>query len=318
MSGVLAPLTTHAKFTRILIIQSLPDADGNPGRRLREDIGDVIAVQDLDLAVDLESVASRDELLDALDTATRRSREEGDKPILHFECHGSTQPDGIQLANGDGVTWGDIKPALIGLNVATGCNLFVTLASCYGAELGRILTLADRAPVMAYVGAMDEVTAGAFADGFAAFYECLLTTFRGELALEKLRDASGAKAKYFFMSAPDLLRKAYRGLDEQIREEGGIWAQARVLRENLRSSGIRPLPSLQDMVFLWKETKPRTIERLAAHFFMTDLYPANASRFPVTASDLEAYLHGCRVMTGNVSAVQSPSTSDGGVGTVAM
>lgn len=288
-------LVVRAHFTRILIIQSLPEADGNPGRRLREDIEARIAFDDMHLSVDLEAVQSRDALFDVLNKTARRSREDGERPILHFECHGSTQPDGIQLADGTIVTWEELKPALIDLNVATGCHLLLTLASCYGAALGRILTISDRAPVMAYVGAMDTVAAGSFAVGFGAFYESLLTSFRVEEALKKLRDASGAQVGYFFMSAPDLLRKAYRNLDEQLQNEGGVWGRAKVLREKLRAAGIRPLPPVNHLAVLWEKTKPKTIERVAAHFLMADLFPENATRFPIAFVELEDYVRQSRL-----------------------
>lgn len=282
-------LALRAQFTRILIVQSLPDTDGHPGRRLREDIEDRAALGAINVRADLEVVQSRAQLMDVLRGAAARSRADGDKPILHLECHGSTQPDGIQTADGTVVTWDELKPELIELNVATHCHLLVTLASCYGAALGRIVTLDDRAPVMAYVGAMDSVQAGHFADGYGAFYETLLTTGSGDEALSQLRNASGEEVRYFFMTAPGLLQRAYAGLERMLAAEGGDWGRARILRERYRKIDVKRVPSTQEMMDIFRKTKPDTIRRLADHFLMVDLFPENQDRFPVTMNELEAY-----------------------------
>ena len=277
----------RAQFTRILIIQSLPEADGNPGRRLRDDLDPLTIDAGPRIGIDLVTPTTWAELQNVLRVATDRARDQGDRPIVHFECHGSIRPDGIQLASGETVTWETLKPHLVELNIATHCHLLVTLASCWGASLGAILTINERAPFMAYVGATRDVRAGEVEAGFSAFYRELLTSLDGVAALRALRLRGGADAPYFFMMAPQLLVNAYRRLSTDVKQEG-IWSRATKLRKRMQAERRTGIPSTQKMVALWHSQKPRTIAGIIEHFLMIDLFPENAERFPVSVDELEA------------------------------
>jgi len=279
----------HSKFTRIIVIQSLPPADGNPGLRLLDDISVRVAAADLSLAHEFKEVDSRlslIELLSALAQGCRKKKRE--KLILHFECHGSQAPDGLVIKDGSLVTWEDLRAPLTELNTATECGLFLTLATCFGGWLGEIVSLTERAPVLAYVGPRNSIASKHLATGFAHFYDTLLEGGDLKRALQRLDIPDLPLDSYVYISTPALLLEAYRQLESEMESQQIAWSHARSLRERMRQSGNQRLPSIQEVMLEWKKAKPKTATRLAEHFLMLDLFPDNRKRFEPALRQLEA------------------------------
>jgi hypothetical protein len=276
-------------FTRIIVIQSLPPVDGNPGRRLADDICARVAAMGSELPVEFREVGSRLSFLEFLSASAQPCRgQKREKPILHFECHGSGAPGGLEMKDGSIVTWEDLKAPLTELNIASECGLFLTLATCYGGWLGEIASLTERAPMLAYVGPRNSLASKHLATGFSHFYDTLLAGGDVDRALQKLNTPSLPPNSYVYISTPLLLVEAYRQLESEMASQQTAWGRARTLRERMRQSGSQRLPSIQDVMLEWKKAKPGTAMRLAEHFLMLDLFPDNRRRFEPALRQLEA------------------------------
>jgi hypothetical protein len=65
------------------------------------------------------------------------------KPWLHLEGHGSADESGFQFASGTHCSWNQLKELITPLNVATGLNLLLILATCFGGSFARAIRTTD-------------------------------------------------------------------------------------------------------------------------------------------------------------------------------
>ena len=97
----------------------------------------------------------------------------GTYPLLHIECHGSSDQTGIVLADASFLGWKELKPYLTAINVATRCNLLIVMACCSGGYLAQTLLPTERAPCWALIGPTTTVYPDELQSNLHAFY----TTF---------------------------------------------------------------------------------------------------------------------------------------------
>src|SRR6476620_4016120 len=71
-------------------------------------------------------------------------------PYLHFEIHGSKK--GLQLKNKEFVEWEELRSLFTKINCVIHNNLFISLATCYGAYIFQAIDVLDRIPFYAFVG----------------------------------------------------------------------------------------------------------------------------------------------------------------------
>lgn len=119
-----------ANFNQILIVDSLPEGQLNTADRLFADaqdwarvIGDVPHIASV-------RVSSSGAFLDLLAQLAQQASREPYVPLLHIECHGGK--GGLEFADGSWLTWDDMNPAFVNLNVATRLNLITVVAACHG------------------------------------------------------------------------------------------------------------------------------------------------------------------------------------------
>ncbi|CAH1696773.1 hypothetical protein CHELA1G11_50064 [Hyphomicrobiales bacterium] len=109
----------------IVWIHSLPEQDMGPSRHILEDLEGLAIAGGF--PVILHAVRDRAELSDLFRQLTTEA-EQGLRPVLHVDAHG-TVADGLLLApSGDRVGWSEIIEDLQALNVATGNNLTAGLS----------------------------------------------------------------------------------------------------------------------------------------------------------------------------------------------
>jgi hypothetical protein len=111
-----------------------------------------------DLELAYEQPGTKEELLQLLRRIRDEVRTEELYPMIHFECHGCR--DGLGVANGQLVTWSELREILIEINHSCMLNLVVVLAACNGAHLIKVASKLDRAPFWAIIGPAEEITAG--------------------------------------------------------------------------------------------------------------------------------------------------------------
>lgn len=73
---------------------------------------------------------------EVLDKIYIDSKTSGTLPMVHLECHGSETD--IELTSTEIINWDDVREKFIHINIASGLNLIVVMAACYGAHILRM------------------------------------------------------------------------------------------------------------------------------------------------------------------------------------
>ena len=161
-------MSSESIFSKLWVIESLPDGDLKTGTALVENHLRDIQKDNPSLHLALEQPRTKADLIQLLHKIRDETIEEGLYPLLHFECHGC--PDGLGVASGELVTWDELREILIEINQACKLNLVVILAACNGVHLIKVATKMDRAPFWAVIGPEKEITAGEAKHDFSVFY----------------------------------------------------------------------------------------------------------------------------------------------------
>ncbi len=161
------------KFTKIVILESLPDGDFKTGKNLSEDLPFVGIKNNLPIPVEYFAIDTKSDLMLKIH-GLRSEAENGTCPILQIDAHGSDDQTGIMLSSGELVTWSEMEDELRQLNVATRCNLLLVSATCFGMFSASMVAVANRAPFWAVVGPIGESSAGEILDTLRVFYSKLL------------------------------------------------------------------------------------------------------------------------------------------------
>lgn len=177
----------YVRVGKIAIIQSLPTGEFNSAVKVEEDIRISDAFFDRNFEIERIRVSGKHEFFKCLDVLTEQAKS-GLFPILHIECHGSDQKDGIILEDGTFISWLELKPALTRLNIETRLNLIVVLSACYGAHIGTVIDPGDRAICWAFAGPTNTASPIELMNGFSSFYQSLLKELDCEAASKSLME----------------------------------------------------------------------------------------------------------------------------------
>lgn len=137
-------------------------------------------------------INTKNELIDYL-RQLHSSIENGLRPILHFDAHGN-KDHGILIGNtNEFVSWNDITSELRKLNAASGNQLFVFIASCYGIYTLKSVTIYDSTPFYIMFGPSNAVTIEEIENIIPNFYKVLFEYNNIEESIKSLN----CKFEYF-------------------------------------------------------------------------------------------------------------------------
>jgi hypothetical protein len=271
-------------FSKLLIAESIPAGEFPSGRCLYEALEPLPARLNLPIQIAYANVPTRLAFEAFVGLATDEIAR-GHTPVLHIECHGND--DGIGLANGcDFIAWEELRSYLVPLNVATGMNLMVSIAACYGAFAIKELLPSARAPFLAALSTDRETYPDELYRGFLAFYRTLLETLDGDQALQQIRH-DGPGAPFFLIDALAHFKLIYRNYIARRCSSEQYRLRAQGIQEEQREQGVRVV-ELDVIVQRLIADQRSAFERLWREHFLIDLYPGNAERFPVSYTDLVA------------------------------
>lgn len=186
-------------FSQIVVIESV-SSGLHSGRHVYEDLQTFNAAFQKDLSIQYIEAPNLQLFWASFDRILDDIKSHGYYPILHLDCHGSSDTKGIVLADDSFASWSDLKPRLIEINRLTQCNLLIVLASCYGGYLSQVCDPTDRAPFWGLIGPTGTVPSIDLEQGFSAFYRRLLQSLDGDTALDALRKVNPS-IKYAFVPA---------------------------------------------------------------------------------------------------------------------
>jgi len=111
-----------------------------------------------------------------------------ERPYLHFEMHGCKQ--GLVLNSGELLSWEELYQYFVLINRPLQNQLFVSLATCFGAFIINAVEPTKKSPFYAFVGPTHEVSNSAVEVGFYEYFDVLLRTNDFNEAIEALNSAN--------------------------------------------------------------------------------------------------------------------------------
>jgi len=184
----------------IVIIESLPENEKKTGYDLHSTIIQYKTFEFPDLASDFYDVNNKIDFFWLLNELARKAVEENYFFVLHMEMHGFN--DGIELKNGEEVTWGEMIPYFQEINIHYQNYLLIVLGICEGASIIKYTNPAERAPFRALISSEKKIYDKDFIPGFEEFYKHFFFEFDAVEALEKYNSViTDSKDKLLFVSA---------------------------------------------------------------------------------------------------------------------
>lgn len=273
-------------FSKIVVLQSLFKDDLKTGKQLFEDIDTAECFHQRGIEVKYYELNCKYEFLTCLEELASEATL-GKWPILHIECHGSDDQEGIVLADDTFLSWMELKPYFININKASQFNLIIVLAACNGAYFAKTILPIDRAPCLALIAPTDTVYPDELLTNFTGFYQSLLKTLEGDKALKFLKKKPLKIGGFYVTTAINFFNQVYSGYINKFCTPKQLEIRAgRMFREYKKSVPVR-LHSKGWFKRFIKTSRKYYLERHLIHFFMLDLFPQNRTRF---LSDFQEFL----------------------------
>lgn len=272
-------------FSKIVILESL--AEGKTGRRLCEDLRPINIQKARNIEIEYFEVDTKEVFLAQL-VSLEEEAKKGHWPILHIECHGLEDTTGICLANGECLSWVELKSYLTAINIATQCNLLVVLAACYGGNMVQIIQPIERAPCLAMLSPTKEIYPDEILKPLTAFYTELFYSLNLNAALNKLRTHPISNGNYYFQTAPDFFQSVYVGYIKGSADQKALKIKHRAnkIYMELKKSAISPPGGIGAIKKMLKQTQHDFFKSFYEKFFMIDIYQKNKSRFSITYAEV--------------------------------
>lgn len=266
-------------FNKIYVIESLRPKDKKTGQFLFNDvIKRWLEQKGLNDNCELLIPTSKETFFDCLEHIRKETIVKLVNPVIHFELHGSEK--GIQVSNDDIITWDEIQFRLTELNFITKCNLFITMATCYGGYIYSVIKPNLRSPFWGFVGPFETVYGDEVLENYSAFYDEFIQTLNINNAVKALNNSKlNEKSKFKFYNTEFAFTVAYENyekkyLTEEIVEkrlnEGLIEAKKSDELKNWSDVAIK-----KALKFLMVDSKDLLKENMMTNFFMWDMFPEN-------------------------------------------
>lgn len=294
MDNIIHKTRSAFTFNHLYVIESLDINDGDKltGSNLLKKLMP-IAKQCRCLTTEVISVENAKQWHEAMDYLVKVSKD-GQRPIIHFEIHGTEEKNGLYIKNGDVIEWLDVLKRISDVNYACDCNLFVSFAVCYGQYLVQFIKVSNRMPFCMSLGSFGELYEEDIEVCFFAFYEELLTSFDIDKAYQALINAhSDKQSNYCLIKADVLFAKVYRGYFEKMctitalkkRAEKEFSAHLKKFRGITKKQRCL---FVNDFIRCERENREKDYWDYCTTYFQLEEHPENLYRFLIfrTTNDL--------------------------------
>ena len=269
------------QFNCITILDAIPEGHMNTARRLRENLIDLSNIIDGELQVRYIRVNTLSDLRDGIQNLIDETQTNGLKPWLHLEGHGFDDESGFKTANGTYCSWENLKNIITPINVFSGFNLILILATCFGGSFASAIRTDDRAPVLFLVGPLSEVETGHVDDGFIAFYRAFFVSSSLKDAIHALNAASPG-VKYYRTSAEQFFYDVWAHYKRKMCTKKEIAKRARRIFRNEKAKKMFRVPSVGQIKRMFQNMEKLLFNRYRDAYFMYDVDKTYRTRFTVT------------------------------------
>ena len=173
----------------VAVIESPSSRDLLDGRTEGRALCEALRLADIPHSYSLAT--DRGTLSESLGNRLRAAAKQyGTVPIIHFSMHGNT--DGVQLTNGEFITWYELRIELTPLLHAMQGTLLVCMSSCFGNAGCRMAMHVDNEPTFwALVGNTESATWSDAAVAYISFYHMFFKEHNLGFCVDSMKSASG-------------------------------------------------------------------------------------------------------------------------------
>ena len=197
------------KFNKIYVIESLL-GERQTGKELYDDIIERRSYYHRYLSTEFVQVLSLEDWANTIKRIKQEAKDSHVIPILHFELHGSSNHDGLVLANKDLIPWSNFVSDMRCINIETQNNLLITMGICFGMDILYYTSLEDPSPFFGIIGSLYALQNDDIYIRYSDFYDEFLQSFDITKSLQCLFRANPNKPQeYSFVNAPELFRRIY-------------------------------------------------------------------------------------------------------------
>lgn len=188
-------MSFRLKYNAVVVIQSLFDDDKQTGKELFDDII-YRRCEQTKKASYFYNPSNKVEFLTVFEEICALVINDDLYPIIHFEIHGN--PNGIILESSEAVTWEELQHYCRLINIQVCNQLIITLATCYGSRIWKMIDVTKPAPYWGYIGPKETIGEVTLMEDFQSFYDSLLTQESLNSAIKELK-INGTRDKYVYL-----------------------------------------------------------------------------------------------------------------------
>jgi hypothetical protein len=270
----------------LIFIESLPEGEEKSGRLLYENLNPINIKYGEILKFSYKEINNKNDLFYFFEQIESDANN-GLWPLIHIECHGSSNHNGIILANNELVAWGELKKYLVNINIATRLNLFIVLSACHGIDLVNCIFPSERAPFWSMLGPSDTVSTTELYNSLFDFYKTYIKATanneerNGGKALSALYSHTLKNGHFSLITSEEFFKIIYTGYFKICKNEKYIKNRAQNISNELYKSKIAS-PGIKKIKSYIRNTHPDHFNYFFNIFFMIDLFPENSQRFNVS------------------------------------
>lgn len=269
-------MTRKFDFNKIYVIESLRPGEINTGQSLFNDSikWGMIKAEFQDDDYHLHLTNTKKDFIDVLIDIENETSNKEIYPIIHLELHGSE--NGLETGNSEVITWNEITNLIRNININTNNNLFLTMATCYGGYIFKMIKPKERSPFWGFIGAFDELYPDEILMNFTAFYDEFLDKLDINSAVQKLnRSNPNVKSHFRFHNSQFAFEKAYENYEAKYLQPDILELRIKSLIEESKNEKELLAMSLKEREnmfrFILKNQNTFIRNEMLDHFLMKDL-----------------------------------------------
>lgn len=271
-------------FNKIYVIESLPEPETKTGTDLHNDIIRRRLWSHENISSELCIINSKLEFLNLFETVKTEIKENETIPYFHFEIHGNK--NGFYLRSNEQVNWLELHHRLMELNTLVKNNIWLSLATCYGAFIYSIIKPTDRAPFFGYVGPWDEIDTRDIPVSYERYFDTLLDKFDVNESVKALNLSNPHKpVDYNIYDSTSVFQRVFDKYENDFYTEPKFTQRLNKIADDgmkdPRNIDMK-LPRqffIENAKKILMDEKESLRNRYFEKFHMIDLFPENKERF---------------------------------------
>lgn len=261
-------------YNTIIVIESLDNSLDKTGTKLYELIK-IIELKYPGVKTLFYSPNTKIDFIKILSCVNDFVQNQNCLPIIHLEIHGNK--NGVQCANSDFITWEELYPYFIDINVKLKNTLIITSSICFGAYFYFNIDINKPAPFFTLISSNTKINNEIILESYEGFYNELLYSENINNALNHLNlnflrpTDNGIISEIFIQDLLNEYKKLISSLPGLINFS--IIDSKKIISETDKNHFYTNVINVHNELFINK------LKEIWFTYLMLDLYPETKNRY---------------------------------------